>query len=230
MGCKLPEELFQGPNWYEKTTDFLLSEQLLSAGEYQVARRILQEEAEGVLKRTNGSFNEKAWALLRVACFSEKLNNLPMWNHYANAHKGICFEYDIKNIVEKPGLSNRIFPIYYVDCLPTAARFLEEHRKDEYMGMFDYFAIHKLNDWSYEKEWRLVVNLMHEKYSLEEVFGHLNGKGVVFEFVKPTKVYIGVKAPETLKRVVCDLSLKYGVEVLQMQCTEYGLQAVQITE
>ena len=230
LGYKLPDELFLGANWYEKTTEFFLSKQLLNIEEYQEMKKILKDEAEGVMKRTNSSFNEKAWALLRVACFSEKLNNLPMWNHYANAHKGICFEYDIKNIMGNTNLTDRIFPVYYVDCLPTAAQFLEKHRKDAFVGMFEYFAIHKLEDWSYEKEWRLVINLMHENHRLEEVFGPLNGQGINYEFLRPSKVYIGAKAPEALRKIVRNLSRRYDVNILQMQYTEYGLQAIPITE
>ena len=229
IGYRLPDNLFETSDWYDKVTDFLLQAQNASPEERQEALTVSKNEEKNLLKRINDAFNEKAWGLLRVACFSEELKNLPMWNHYANEHKGICFEYETGEIKDW-WLSSRIFPVCYVKKLPTATCFFDEHRKDGFIGMFDYFAIHKLKDWEYEKEWRLVINLMHEGYSLEKVFETLKGKGINHKFIKPSKVYIGIKTPDNLKEIICDLSKRYDVKALQMQCTEYGLQAVPITE
>lgn len=32
-----------------------------------------------------------------LSCFSTKINNIPMWSHYANNHKGFCIKYKVKN-------------------------------------------------------------------------------------------------------------------------------------
>jgi hypothetical protein len=33
-----------------------------------------------------------------VACFSESCDNFLMWSHYANGHRGVCLEFDIKEM------------------------------------------------------------------------------------------------------------------------------------
>ena len=32
-----------------------------------------------------------------IACFSETVNSVTMWSHYAHSHKGFVLEYDLRN-------------------------------------------------------------------------------------------------------------------------------------
>ena len=49
-------------------------------------------------ERQRKSFHSFLDENIRVACFSEKCNNMPMWAHYAKEHRGICFGYAEKDI------------------------------------------------------------------------------------------------------------------------------------
>lgn len=82
----------------------------------------------------------------RVYCLGPDPKNLLMWSHYADSHRGICLEFS---------LSNKIF------CAAL---------KCEYSSTFPIMTLHDDSDdaallsllaksdvWSYEKEYRLIV-------------------------------------------------------------------------
>jgi len=200
------------------------SEESLPKNTPELLSSIIREEFEKV----NGVMNDVVRTTSRVACFTEKLTNLPMWAHYACQHSGICMEYDIKSI-ESEYIKSRLFPVFYVRKLPSFVSLSQRKQMLPFM-MTDYLAIHKLEDWKYEKEWRLVIVPGHEGYSEETMRKDMKGKGMAHKFSRPKKVYLGAKIDETKKKDVLNLCHNCGVDVMQMQCTEYGLQAVQITE
>ena len=174
----------------------------------------------------NQYFNYTLQTALRVASFSEKLTNLPMWSHYANEHKGICFEYDISKIVD-PYIKNRLFPVKYAPSLPNAIALMEERmaeHKQPSFTLYDYFAMSKLDDWAYEKEWRLIINLGLEMVKQEDAEGKLAGQGMLHWFEKPSKIYFGAKIPEAQKATIKELCKNHNIEMRQMKCTEYGLK------
>lgn len=223
---KIPSEIFEDPDWFKKVVEHMMqtSDESLPQNTPELLSSIIREEFEKV----NGVMNDVVRTTSRVACFTEKLTNLPMWAHYACQHSGICMEYDIKSI-ESEYIKSRLFPVFYVRKLPSFVSLSQRKQMLPFM-MTDYLAIHKLEDWKYEKEWRLVIVPGHEGYSEETMRKDMKGKGMAHKFSRPKKVYLGAKIDETKKKVVLNLCHKCGVDVMQMQCTEYGLQAVQITE
>jgi hypothetical protein len=83
-----------------------------------------------------------------VSCYSEKNDDILMWSHYSDSHKGFCLEFDTShdpfNMATKveystdfPKIDPEIFLIY------------EESR--EIMKMFTT----KFSCWEHEKEWRV---------------------------------------------------------------------------
>ena len=109
-GKELPEEVFSKESWFEQLVEHFLKMTDCSDGEKKATREAIRSTAEKQLIELNQYFNYTLQTALRVASFSEKLTNLPMWSHYANEHKGICFEYDISKIVD-PYIKNRLFPV-----------------------------------------------------------------------------------------------------------------------
>ena len=197
-----------------------------SDGEKKATRDAIRSTAEKQLIELNQYFNYTLQTALRVASFSEKLTNLPMWSHYANEHKGICFEYDISKIVD-PYIKNRLFPVKYAPSLPNAIAFMEERmaeHKQPSFTLYDYFAMSKLDDWAYEKEWRLIINLGLEMVKQEDAEGKLAGQGMLHWFEKPSKIYFGAKIPEAQKATIKELCKNHNIEMRQMKCTEYGLK------
>lgn len=78
-----------------------------------------------------------------VLCLSSVPDNILMWSHYADSHKGICLEFDANN-----NFFARASPVTYSDQCPC--------ERFPAMGNFNvdiFYTKSKL--WSYEKEWRI---------------------------------------------------------------------------
>ena len=96
---------------------------------------------------------------LRVTCFSETNNNIPMWAHYANKGKGICIEYDI-SILKSNSLTisdsrnqnfkAKLLKAFYTNDFKYA---LTGFSEEDIL----FSSIFKQSDWNYEKEWRFSI-------------------------------------------------------------------------
>lgn len=121
-----------------------------------------------------------------IACFSERNNITPMWNHYGDKHKGICVEYDFK--YDKL-LKQIFFPVAYVT---------EERNKEILRKLYDGAGIGKLTietftnkslEWEYEQEWRIIM--LKNPKQLFEIIWHDNKPHI--KFLTPKSVYLGYK-------------------------------------
>ena len=81
-----------------------------------------------------------------VCCFSEINDNILMWSHYSEDHKGICLKFDV--------LQDSQFFIYplRVDYLDTYPRINYIKQNKEFVNVL---IRSKSNDWIYEKEIRV---------------------------------------------------------------------------
>lgn len=101
-----------------------------------------------------------------ICCFSENKDNILMWSHYANNHKGFCIEYRYIDIAK-----SNVFlcPVLYKDSIPYL---------DDGIAKIIYT---KANNWEYECEWRI-----YENSKEEEVY--------FIETPVPLAIYIGCRA------------------------------------
>lgn len=122
--------------------------------------------------------------LLYLKSFSEDKDNLLMWSHYADNHKGMCIEYDLVNILNQvyenkvdSGILYHLFPVVYlenrvddkeaVSNLKYAAKSIGEYKYDlnnnnchadtEWHEDIKSMFLIKSKNWEYEKEWRVAV-------------------------------------------------------------------------
>jgi hypothetical protein len=89
-----------------------------------------------------GSIDEQ----YRVYCLGPDLNNLLMWAHYADSHRGICLEFSMRNKIFCAALKceySSTFPIMTLHDDSDDAALLS--------------LLSKSDVWSYEKEYRLIV-------------------------------------------------------------------------
>ena len=130
-------------------------------------RGILVEEIMKKRKPSNGSvsfegpeenikLDTKKW---RVYCLSETCENIQMWAHYADGHRGFCLEFlNAENdpfIVPAPSgdfKETGIVPleVKYSDQFPIINRVLDDDITTVKA------CLTKASGWSYEKEWRMV--------------------------------------------------------------------------
>jgi hypothetical protein len=91
-----------------------------------------------------------------VACFSEKVDDLLMWAHYADGHRGMCLEFDTRygpfdKMTQKVEYSNH-YPVVNIAKAVLGKTFTNVPELTT-----------KADVWSYEKEWRL----LHEQGNIE---------------------------------------------------------------
>ena len=109
-------------------------------------------------------FNEDRDDFLKnkgISCFSETQDNILMWSHYAENHKGICVGYHTNNqLFEKSKM------IFYFDKLPN----LNVYSVFDETNFSDCFKLYCIKNtlWSYEKEWRLFHTNSNTAYRIEK--------------------------------------------------------------
>ena len=108
-----------------------------------------------------------------VTCFSERNDNLLMWAHYADGYKGMCLEFDTNY-----SPFEKLHKVRYGLGFPLidVATCLDLKEKKERDSLIKDLYCHKSNDWSYEKEWRLI----HEKAGTEFVYESEALKAIYF--------------------------------------------------
>ena len=176
-------------------------------------------------------FKNVLWARQQryAACFSEEFKATLMWAHYAKSHEGFCVEYDFKrymkgceeNCVNILGCHNfmlnlTLAPVHYSGSRFDATNYLKTIFQHELgtrlnVPLPPYHAdvlfmtkalLVKSEDWSYEKEWRLISPPENE--SKEEP-----PRSKLLTRTPPTAVYIGARASsETEEKLEYICSLK----------------------
>lgn len=102
---------------------------------------------------TNGAvqaFDEQRNKMLYergVACFSEKKDDLLMWSHYADGHRGFCLEFDT---AFDP--FHKALQVQYSERIPSISP-ASVLLKGE--GVLIPMITTKSDCWAYEKEWRI---------------------------------------------------------------------------
>ena len=96
----------------------------------------------------------------RVLCLSELRDVTPMWAHYAEQHKGVVLEFSAIDKLDSAFLVAR--PVVYQDTPPSIAdpeawaSCMLGQGGTTYWDLFAEYEYVKTNEWSYEKEWRIV--------------------------------------------------------------------------
>jgi len=85
-----------------------------------------------------------------ILSLSEKNDDILMWSHYANCHKGICLEFSTL----QPSFFQSAQPVNYGDEFPTFN--LHDIVVDEDLRKAATWMLMKASQWQYEKEWRVL--------------------------------------------------------------------------
>ena len=111
---------------------------------------------ESLIEKTHDDINLCLDRMIRVSCFTEyPPTKLLMWSHYADYHKGLCLEYDLKDCDDET----------FCMLMPIIYQFNLQLQKDDVkLSDFTYsrllqMILIKSKEWSYEKEWRLIKSL-----------------------------------------------------------------------
>ena len=100
-----------------------------------------------------------------ILCFTEKKDNLLMWSHYANSHRGFVLEFKPKHSYfdrrkKKTQIAEHLKKVRYSIKRPEFVFFdnnlSQEQMVDNWVGNFIWV---KSEHWEYEKEWRIITTL-----------------------------------------------------------------------
>lgn len=152
-----------------------------------------------------------------VCCFTAKKDNLLMWAHYADYHKGIClgFEKNIKFKVKNNGVISMPKKVTYSEKRPKVD-FLNFNKINE-INPFTSTLYTKSEEWRYEEEYRCVSL----RYIGEVSYAPSNLKQII----------LGAKMPEKEKDEVRQLVkiLEYPPKlyVAKLKNNQYGLDILE---
>lgn len=85
---------------------------------------------------------------LRILSLTAVKDDILMWSHYADCHRGVCFGFNAATDDEWFGLAE---PVTYRDDFPLAEATLHGDGR----SIFQAFALSKSSYWAYEEEWRI---------------------------------------------------------------------------
>ena len=138
-------------------------EEYLSNGKIKdLIKRDIDKTTEEIFQKEKLNLDENSG----VCCFSEKNDDILMWSHYADSHKGFCLEFDTQY---EP--FNKAFKVNYSLEVPTIDPlvFLPDlnYPPEKMMAEYEKILATKYKCWEYEKEWRI----FHEKTN--QLYGYL---------------------------------------------------------
>ncbi|WP_310441530.1 DUF2971 domain-containing protein [Sulfurimonas sp.] len=155
-----------------------------------------------------------------ILCLSAKKDNLLMWAHYAEEHRGIVIEFDQEHeFFYKPKSSKKIGLLFgleevnYVDTRPSI-------ESEEWLNKETFFT--KGKHWYYEEEYRMVL-LLDES-------NNQNKYNIKFPNQLLKSVYIGVRTSKESIEYIKNLNNKAEwkhLNIFQMEVDEvaYKLKA-----
>lgn len=159
---------------------------------------------QSAYKRKINAISKQVISKLGLSCFGSTNNNLLMWAHYTQDHKGFCLEFDYSFDSDffrplKKVIYDETYPIYnYYEGKNNAVAQL---------------MLHKSNHWEYENEIRLIKK----------------GQGLhQFNPLSLRKVFFGVRMTEkqisTIKNLIQNNSSYGHVELFKSQLDETNYQ------
>jgi len=133
----------------------------------QILKRLPQMELVKFLRRIRDSIQNILRSEYGVLSLSAKNDNILMWSHYADYHKGFCIEF--KRSPDNPLGSTQ--PVEYVKEYPCFNYF------DELPGAIaKRIILTKADDWSYEEEWRGIQKANNQvRYTDDMITGIIFG-------------------------------------------------------
>jgi len=139
-----------------------------------------------------------------------------MWSHYTGGHKGFAMEYGFSDLPIYDVRSRLMWPVIYDSKIFDASAFFQEQKNS---GSFNNLlgivaAIHKAEDWNYEKEWRMIIPLGPSDPPLN------------YRVPTPKAFYIGSKISEENKALLIDIAESKNIPVFQMELSHSEFKMV----
>jgi hypothetical protein len=165
-------------------------------------QEIIRQKIAGELNFDDLLKDDKSQDFFKVFCLAKNFDNILMWSHYADNHKGICIGFRIGVWHEslalkcKPGFlkqfpqqfpdGNDFFPLFHVkydDNRPDPYNLIRKNK-----DIIKDFIYNKGKCWAYEDEYRIVLN--------DEI---LLGNPAQVEDNEIEEIIFGLRTPSNIK-------------------------------
>ena len=161
--------------------------------EYYVEEEVEKNKVEDITKKG-------------IVCLSaaEPTKNTLMWSHYADKHKGLCFEFEKAE-----------FELFYDDTEKRKVKY--EIKKVDYETANKIPLLTKDSSWKYEMEYRIILD--YEKTIKENKYQ----RTFIFEKQCLNKIYFGVNvSPDVIEKYksLCTLfanDKEHRIQLYQME-------------
>ena len=122
-----------------------------------------------------------------ATCFSEKVDDILLWSHYGDKHKGFCLEFDARIPIMEGQQETKLYKVTY----PKSNSYRRLNILDILYkpDVLEVLLTTKSYHWHYEKEWRIFCNTGGDKLF------RFNSKAL-------TGVYFGYKMSQEDKDVI----------------------------
>jgi Protein of unknown function (DUF2971) len=151
----------------------------------------------------------KVFKSLFVCCFCMKYKTKKsylMWSHYGQKHSQVCFEIDFttNKYLGRPS------KVTYPDCLITEREKAKSYDESK-LGL--YLATNKLKQWSYEKEVRLLIDILKPDIDFSKLKLSDNNQFlfVDFDLKYISKIIFGVESELFNELKTRDFFLKHNL-------------------
>lgn len=133
---------------------------------------------------------EQIQARVGVTCFSEKIDDMLLWSHYGDKHKGFCLEFDTQISLMEGQQQTSLYKVKY-----SKSKSYRQINISEILNKpntLEKLLTVKSYQWRYEKEWRIFCN---------------TGGNNTFRFNEKslTGIYFGYKMPQEYKDVIISI-------------------------
>jgi hypothetical protein len=168
---------------------------------------IIEYQLELSQRKVDDEFSQ-----MGIACFSERIDSVLMWSHYAEGHKGLCLEFD----TNYPPFQDRekLHQVVYSNSYPSVSPVAVIH--DLHLPITP--LITKSNDWNYEKEWRFIM---------------ANGNNL-FQYTPNalTAIFFGCSMHDDDKKEIASILAKSSVHLYNMKrsITQFKLEVEPYTK
>lgn len=181
-------------------------------------------------KEVNQSVLSYYQTQMPLVCLSEKYNDILMWAHYADNHKGFVVEYDSQSLQTRCAACpdrkdfktcadwqmTRLMPILYTNQRynatgyvvdSTLANLFNAQGLQNLWNLRDCFAQYKINIykhpcWSYEKEWRLQLYALNGRREMSKV--------------KPVAIYLGCRIAKCYEDILVKYAKEQNIKIYKM--------------
>jgi hypothetical protein len=151
-----------------------------------------------------------------ILSLSELDDNILMWSHYAQQHRGVCIELE-RNPTNILGSTDYTLPVRYSIKAPIIdARLYRGAEEIEQTEIEHSLILTKAADWTYEREWRVIKN------GCADSLQSLN--------CKIKSVTVGLRIEDDTQQQVLELARTQGFKVKKahLKSNEFGLKIEQI--